>query len=88
MNKKEKLRVTRIKLIILLATITMTTSCATNKRHKKIALKLVKNNNVILKEIKKERKEKIIVSHLKKSKDTIEAEKKTVNCDKRSYSIK
>tara|TARA_Y100000296_G_scaffold57566_1_gene66069 strand:- start:686 stop:1090 length:405 start_codon:yes stop_codon:yes gene_type:complete len=73
----KKAWVISIVLIALILTITaITTGCATNNRHKKTALKIIKNNNAILKEIKKERSRDTIKPLIKKSPKLANAEKR------------
>lgn len=74
MKQNEKTKLTKLKLGLLIAMTAITTSCATNNPHKKVALKIIKNNNVILKEIQKERKEKTIAPYIKGSPKLSKAE--------------
>ena len=76
MRQSKQMKYTKQKIIILLTITAMTTGCATNNRHKKIALKIIKNNNAILKEIKKERSRNSIKSLIKKSPKLANAEKR------------
>lgn len=76
MRQTKKTNYTKHKLTILLTIIAITTGCATNNRHKKIALKIIKNNNTILREIKKERSRKSIKPLIKKSPKLANAEKR------------
>ena len=76
MRQTKKTNYTKHKLTLLLAIIAITTGCATNNRHKKIALKIIKNNNAILKEIKKERSRDSIKPLIKKSPKLANAEKR------------
>lgn len=76
MRQNRKTNYTKHKLILLLTITAITTGCATNNRHKKIALKIIKNNNAILKEIKKERSRNSIKSLIKKSPKLANAEKR------------
>ena len=54
MKQTNKTKRTKLKTTLLITIIAINTGCATNNPHKKVALKIIKNNNVILKEIKKE----------------------------------
>ena len=72
-NKKNK---TKLKTIALLATISIATSCASNKRHKKLALKITKNNYEIIQAIKNERKHKELEKLIKSNQDLYLAEKR------------
>ena len=76
MRQTKKTKATKLKIAILITMISITTGCATNSRHKRLALKLVKNNNVILKQIKKERSSKKISPIIKDSPELLNAEKR------------
>tara|TARA_Y100001935_G_C17310344_1_gene515490 strand:+ start:859 stop:1245 length:387 start_codon:yes stop_codon:yes gene_type:complete len=76
MRQTKKTKATKLKLTILIAMISITTGCATNSRHKRLALTIVKNNNVILKQIKKERSSKTISPIIKDSPELLRAEKR------------
>lgn len=56
MKTNVKKRATKSKIITTTLIIAMITSCASKNDHKQVALKLIKNNNTILYEIKKDRK--------------------------------
>ena len=79
MKQNKKLKVTNLKLGLLITITAITTSCATNNPHKKVALKIIKNNNVILKEIQKERKEKAIAPYIKDSPKLSKAERRLMS---------
>lgn len=76
MQQNRKTNYKKQKLALLLTIIAMTSSCATNNRHKKIALKIIQNNNTILKEIKKERSRDSIRPLIRKSPRLANAEKR------------
>ncbi|MDP7320961.1 MAG: hypothetical protein QF441_10155 [Bacteriovoracaceae bacterium] len=76
MRQSKQMKYTKQKIIILLTITAMTTGCATNNRHKKIALKIIKNNNAILKEIKKERSRDSIRPLIKNSPKLANAERR------------
>ena len=76
MRQSKQMKYTKQKIIILLTITAMTTGCATNNRHKKIALKIIKNNNAILKEIKKERSRDSIRPSIKNSPKLANAERR------------
>lgn len=76
MRQIKQTKATKTKLTILIAIISMTTGCATSSRHKRLALKLVKNNNVILKQIKHERSSEKIKPLIKESPELLDAEKR------------
>lgn len=76
MQQNNKSNYTKHKLALILTITAITTGCATNNRHKKIALKIIKNNNAILKEIKKERSRDSIKPLIKKSPKLAKAEKR------------
>lgn len=76
MKQTIKNKTTKQKIALLITIISITTSCSTNMHHKKIALKIIKNNNVILKEIQKERRQKIITSNIKGSPKLLTAERR------------
>ena len=78
MRQNKITKTTKQKIGLLVTIITITTSCATNNNHKKLALKIIKNNNVILKEIKKERKEKPVRPNVNKSRALIKAERRLI----------
>ncbi|MBT4761074.1 MAG: hypothetical protein HOO06_05190 [Bdellovibrionaceae bacterium] len=81
-HKEQKMKKTKLKLIqkikiTTLLTITLTiTSCATTNRPNKIALRMIKNNNVILKEIKRERSEPKLQKVIKTDEKLLTAEKR------------
>ncbi|MFT6632824.1 MAG: hypothetical protein ACJAS4_002789 [Bacteriovoracaceae bacterium] len=76
MKQTNKTKPTKLKTALLITIIAINTGCATNNPHKKVALKIIKNNNVILKEIKKERKEKVIKPHINKTPELKKAERR------------
>lgn len=76
MRQIKQTKATKTKLTILIAIISMTTGCATSSRHKRLALKIVKNNNVILKQIKQERSSEKIKPLIKESSELLDAEKR------------
>jgi DNA-directed RNA polymerase subunit L len=76
MRQIKRSKATKTKLTILIAIISMTTGCATSSRHKRLALKIVKNNNVILKQIKHERSNEKIKPLIKESPELFDAEKR------------
>ena len=73
MRQSKQMKYTKQKIIILLTITAMTTGCATNNRHKKIALKII---NAILKEIKKERSRDSIRPLIKNSPKLANAERR------------
>ena len=56
MKTNVKKRATKSQKTTTTLIITMITNCASKNDHKRVALKLIKNNNAILYEIKKDRK--------------------------------
>lgn len=76
MRQIKQTKATKTKIAILITIISMTTGCATSSRHKRLALKIVKNNNVILKQIKHERSNEKIKSLIKESPELLIAEKR------------
>lgn len=79
MKQNEKTKLTKLKLGLLITMTAITTSCATSNPHKKVALKIIKNNNVILEEIQKERKEKTIAPYIKDSPKLSQAERRLMS---------
>jgi peptidoglycan hydrolase CwlO-like protein len=55
MNKTTTKLKIKTKIISIILMSTMISSCATKNAHKQTALKIIQNNNAILKEIKKDR---------------------------------
>lgn len=76
MKKNTNKRTTKSKLITTTIMITMITSCASKNDHKRVALKLIKNNNAILYEIKKDRKKLEKNKKLSNNRDFKEKEKR------------
>ena len=76
MKQIRKMKYTKQKIVTIITIIAMTTSCATNNRHKKIALKIIQNNNTILNEIKQERSRESITPLIKQSPELANAEKR------------
>jgi hypothetical protein len=74
MKQNNKLKLTKLKLAILLTITTINISCATKNPHRKIALRIIKNNNMILKEIKKERIKIKITPNINNSPKLLNAE--------------
>lgn len=76
MKTNVKKRAAKSKIITTTLIITMITSCASKNDHKRVALKLIKNNNAILYEIKKDRKKLQKNKRLSKNRNFKEKEKR------------
>ena len=76
MKQNTKPYLTKLKLASLLTLTLFITNCSTHTRHKRLALKLIKNNNVILNQVKEERETKLDQSIIKIDPALNEAEKR------------
>ena len=76
MKTNAKKRATKSKIITTTLIVTMITSCASKNDHKRVNLKLIKNSNAILYEIKKDRKKLQKNKKLSKNRDFKEKEKR------------
>ena len=76
LKKNNKQTTQKLKTTALIAITLMITSCATTNQSNKIALRIIKNNNVILKEIKKERNDPKLINKVKSDLTLLTAERR------------